>query len=424
MKKFFFFNRYLKKYFNINNTIVDAIAERNPDKYGKFTPKTLIPIKSEKEVREMKPDFMIVLPWHFKDEFIVREKIYLDSGGQFIFPLPYLDVVSNYKKILITGATGQIGTYLLKELKTMDKTLLYGVINNSEPTILDKNIFYIKNNLEDVNSIENIIKMLMKYGNENVIYNLCGITDAQISIIDPLRTINLNTILPVRICETILKINKTIKFFQASSSEMYKGHKNVLVDSDTEYRPINPYGISKIASHNFMKYYRDIHNLFTCSGIIFNTESPLRNEKFLSKKITKQIVEIKNNLRENINIGNVNTSRDWIHAYDVATAMIKIIENEKPDDYTISLGKINSVKDFINIAFEMIDIKLLWNENGAYCKKTNKYYITFDEKYKRIYENSNENITGDNKKLLELNWKPKYSLKDIINEMINDNIFN
>lgn len=412
----------LLQYFEIDNKIIDAIAERNVNKYGKFTPKTLIPIKSEYEVRKMNPDFMIVLPWHFKNEFLIREKNYLDLGGQFIFPLPYLDIVSNHEKILITGSTGQIGTYLLEQLKDKDNTIIYGIVNNKKPIINSKNIFYIKSNLEDDNSIENIINMLMKYGN-NKIYNLAGVTDAQFSVLNPEKTMKLNTILPIKICETILKINKNIKFFQSSSSEIFKGHGEMFVNDISLFNPINPYGISKISSSYFMKYYRDIYNLFCCSGIIFNTESHLRNENFLTKKITKQVYEIKNGIRDNIKIGNINMSRDWIHAYDVSTALIKILDFKNPDDYIISLSESNTIKEFINIAFKKINIKLIWKDDGAYDSINDKKYIIFDDRLKRNYEKNVENIIGDNSKLLKIGWVPKYNLEEIIHEMIDNQKF-
>jgi NDP-4-keto-2,6-dideoxyhexose 3-C-methyltransferase len=409
----------LLQYFGIDNQLITCIAEKNTSKYGKFTPGTLIPIISEEKVRDMNPDFMLVLPWHFKDEFIAREKSYLDDGGQFIFPLPYIDVVSQRKKILITGISGQIGTYLKEYIKCEDpESIIYGVVNKT--LNLDEDVFYIKSDLQKKDEIENIMKMLMRSG-DNHIYNLAGVTDAQVSVIEPLKTYELNAILPLRICDTILKLNRNIRFFQASSSEIFKGHdhqqREFVVNESTLYLPVNPYGIAKAAASSTVKFYRDCYSLFACTGILFNTESPLRSNKFITKKISNGICKIRGGDEHAIKVGNIHAHRDWIHAYDVASAIYKILNYQKPEDYIVSLSQLHSVKNFIETAFETIGVTLDWTELDAYDIKTQKQYILLSDIDQRQYEKQNEMIVGDNTKLKSIGWTNKYSFKDIIFDM-------
>lgn len=415
----------LLQYFGIDNKLINCISERNVNKYGKYTPGTNIPIVSEEEVRLLNPDFMLVLPWHFKKEFLLREQDYLNNGGQFIFPLPYIDIVSNYKKVLITGITGQIGTYLTNELKKEQNILIYGVVNKTKPLIIEKNIFYLEYNLLEYKSIENIISMLFRNGTNHQIYNLAGITDSRLSIVQPVLTFELNIIVPLRICQTIvdLNLNSSIKLFQACSSEMYKGDRiGTITPTNKQYNPTNPYGISKITSAYTLDYYKKYHNIFCCYGIIFNTESSLRNKKFLTQKVCSNIIQRKfSQDTVPLDIGQIETYRDWIHAEDVSSACVLIMNNSVPDNYVISLGAVNSVKEFINISFKLgLDIDLIWDENGAYNSSGNNEKIvninipTFELKF----DNNIEMLTGDNSKLISIGWKPKYNLENIILEIL------
>ena len=406
----------LLQYFGIDNSLITCISERNNTKHGKYTPGSNIIICSEEEVRQLHPDFMLVLQWHFKEEFLDREREYLDRGGQFIFPLPYIDIISNYKKVLITGISGNIGTYLKNLLLDNNNVIVYGIVNNTIPTIVNRNLFYIKNNLLK-KGIEDVISMLFNRGTNNEIYNLAGITDSRLSIEEPVLTFKLNSLLPIRICESILKVNRSIKLFQASSSEMYKGDLVRVVNENKQYNPVNPYGISKITACYTIDYYRSVYNLFCCYGIIFNTESPIRNIKFVTQKVCSKIKEYKNNIDniyniEPLEVGQINTHRDWIHSYDVCTAIIRIMNNTIPDNYIISLGKLHSIKDFINKSFKLaLNIDLEWKSDGGY------YNNILLVKINKSTDNSIDMITGNNSKLLSIGWRPVYTLEDIIMDM-------
>lgn len=417
----------LLQYFGINNTLIDSVAEKNTDKFGKFTPGTLIPITSEENVRKSNPHFMLVLPWHFKEEFITREDDYLSSGGQLIFPLPEIDIVTKKKKILITGINGQIGTYLRDTIYKIDSNVqIYGLLNKSKDNINDRD-FYFNGDILDPNVIENIINLIKP----DEIYNLVGDSDSRTSNLDPMRAMNLNNGVVIRICETIKNIFvrengfqpsaenisiKSIKLFNASSSEIYRGlNKKIIQTGDTSTYPLNPYAISKLSAYWTIKYYREKYGLNCMSGIIFTTESPLRKNSFLIKKVVETVKNIKNGLNTELIVNNLTNYRDWIHAYDVSTAIVTMM-NHKPYDHVISMSKIVSVKELIETAFNCIGINLQWKYiDNSECGigNDNQIYVT-----SKNIEESPEMLLGDNTSLKNIGWVPKYTLKTLINDMV------
>jgi GDP-mannose 4,6-dehydratase len=413
----------LLQYFGIDNNLIDCASERNPEKYGKFTPSTHIPIKSEEDVRREKPDFLLVLPWHFREGIIEREKEYLDTGGQFIFPLPHLEIVSSkkYKKVIITGVTGQLGSYLLDTM-IGSKTLIYGTVHKTEK--YREGVYYIP-----FDDLLTSVEMLMKDTNsECEIYNLAAVSDAQVSVKNPVLTMDINGNLPMKICDTILKVNKNIKFFNCCSSELFKGFgKKIITESNlTEMYPTTPYGIAKMAAYWSLRYYRETYGLFTVNGILFNTESKLRGCNFLTSKIAKKVREVRDcpEMTEHIEIGRLDMHRDWSHASDMVNAINLIMKLSVPGDFVLSSGKSRSVQELVETAFSVIDVKLVWKIDakgniGAYDSFTDEFYISVNTKGTRNYEGKTEMLIGDNSTLLGLRWVPKYSLYDIMKEMIN-----
>ena len=399
----------LLQYFGIDHNLVDSVAEKNADKCGKYTPGTLIPILSETEVRNSRPHFMLVLPWHFKDEFILRENEYLMSGGQLIFPLPSLDIISGWKKILVTGITGQIGQYLTNILLNEEKVHIYGLLHNC--INVSNQVFCLFGDILSNGKIEEIISLIKP----DEIYNLVGESDSRTSFSDPIRAMNLTHGVVVRICEAMRHLQNSVRLFNASSAEIYKGlRKHIISENEQITHPLNPYAIGKLAAYSAIKHYREKYGMNCSSGIIFTTESPLRRSTFLISKVCSKVLEIKNGMNTQLSIGNLDNYRDWIHAEDVANAMIKILHCKKADDYIISMTKLTSVKELIETAFECIGITLIWKKidgitYGLDSSSPDHIYVTSTSN-----EETDEMLMGDNAKLRSIGWNPKFSLKTIV----------
>lgn len=319
-------------------------------------------------------------------------------------------------KALITGINGQIAYYLYKILLNKNYEI-YGLCRTLPTKILPK-INYLLCDLSDVAKLKDII---IKY-NFDEIYNLAAQTDAVLSLKDPEETLWLNGNVVMAICETIKGSGTcgSIKLFQANSVEIYKGlHISSIDESMLSFYPKNPYAIGKLAAYWTVKYYRDELKCFCCSGIIFNTESPLRNERYVTKKIVNTL---KN--KTLLKVGNVDSRKDWIHAYDVAFAAWLILQQEIADDYVIGLGETHSVKEFITLAYSHLNITIEWIGDGIELKGINKdnneLLVTIDAQFFRSYESNTAPLNGNNNKLRSIGWSPKYKLNDIIVDLFTE----
>jgi len=273
----------LLQYYGIDNNTITAAAERNTEKFGRRTPKTNIPIISEAAMREINPDFLLVLPWHFKEEFLERESAYLLTGGQYIFPLPCVNVISKKKTALITGINGQIGTYLTDLLLEKDY-IVYGIVRDLQQVkSVKKNVFYHQADLlEDTSCLDDFIISIKP----DEIYNLAAQTDATVSVRTPMETLQLNGVFVMKLCELIKKINLPIKLFQANSSELFKGSRSQIInENDIHFHPKNPYALGKLLAYWTTRWYRETYGMFCVNGMIFTTESPLRKSSFVFRKI-------------------------------------------------------------------------------------------------------------------------------------------
>jgi len=424
----------LLQYFGIGPDLITAAAERNSEKYGKRTPLTEIPIVSEEKARIENPDYFIVLPWHFKKEFLKREKNYLFSGGKFIFPLPNFEVIgsegidfgetgiSKKKKALITGITGQIGSYLA-ELLVEKGYEVYGIIRRTSLVSSRIRADYIEGvkliygDLGDSASIERVIRDV----EPDEIYNLAAQSHVWVSFKIPEYTSDINAIGVLRICEATRNLKKDIKIYQASTSELYGGIYNYPVDENVPFYPKSPYGVSKLYAHWIMKNYREAYNMFCCNGIVFNSESPRRGENFVTRKITLGVVDVIKGKKENIRLGNLNAKRDWIHAKDTAKAIWLIMQSEKPDDYVISSGETHSIREFVELAFKEVEIEVGWKgeelDEIGYDKKTGKTLVVVDPIYFRPMEV--EVLIGNSTKAQKtLGWKREFLFEELVKDMM------
>ena len=336
------------------------------------------------------------------------------------------------KKIaLIFGITGQDGAYLTKFLLKKNY-IVHGVkrrsssLNTSriDDIYLDphkKTNFYLHyGDLTDSLSVLKIIQKTMPYE----IYNLGAQSHVGVSFEVPEYTANVDAIGTLRILDAImtLGLSKKIKFYQAGTSEMF-GSSKPPQNEKTNFYPRSPYGVAKLYAHWITVNYRESYNIFACNGILFNHESPIRGETFVTKKIVTALCQIVQKRSGHLYLGNLYAKRDWGHAKDYVVAMWKMLQQKKPKDYVISSGKQYTVKYFLNLVSKELGIKILWKGKGMSEKGylDNKAIISIDKKYFRPAEV--EALLGDSRKARkELKWKPHYNIYSLVKEMVSEEI--
>ena len=338
------------------------------------------------------------------------------------------------KIALITGITGQDGSILAKFLLKKNY-VVHGIKRRSSSfntqriddiyrDIHEKNLklFLHYGDLTDFSSIINIIKKVKP----NEIYNLAAQSHVQVSFETPEYTANADAIGTLRILEAIrsLGMEKKIKFYQASTSEMY-GSYPPPQNENTPMHPASPYGVAKLYAHWITTNYRKSYNMFASTGILFNHEGSSRGETFVSRKITIGIANYLNNKIKHIYLGNLDAYRDWGDARDYVEAMWKILQQKKPDDFVIATSKSYSVRKFVEIAFSIVGIKIIWRGKGlkeiGIDKKTNKIIIKIDKKYFRPQEV--DHLRGDYSKAKKiLKWSPKIKFKKMVKDMVESDL--
>ena len=335
------------------------------------------------------------------------------------------------KKIaLIFGITGQDGAYL-SELLLKKNYVVNGVIRRSssfntgridhlyqDPHEKNRNFILHYGDVTDAISVSSLIKKIKPVE----IYNLAAQSHVAVSFEVPEYTANADAIGALRILEAIKfhKFEKKTKFYQAGTSEMFGKVLEVPQNEKTPFYPRSPYGVSKVYAHWITVNYREAHNIFACNGILFNHESPIRGETFVTKKIVSALCKIKKKKQKKLFLGNLNSKRDWGHARDYVLAMWKMLQMKKPDDYVISTGKQYSIKDFANLVMLELGIKFSWKGKGinAKCYDNNgNCIIECDKAYFRPLEV--DTLLGDSSKARKiLKWKPKIHIKELVKEMV------
>ena len=333
------------------------------------------------------------------------------------------------KVALISGITGQDGAYLAR-LLIKKGYIVHGIkrrsssINTwriddiySDPLKSKSNFFLHHGDMTDTLSIENIIRKV----SPDEIYNLAAQSHVYVSFEQPEYTASTVAIGTLRILECIKNSKKKIKFYQASTSELFGKSSKKYQNEKTPFYPRSPYGAAKLYAHWITVNYREAYNIFACSGILFNHESPLRGETFVTKKIVAGLVRIKYGLQKKLILGNLYSKRDWGHAKDYVEAMWLMLQQKKPRDFVISTGKQYSIKDFINLTCKKLKLKISWKGAGVDTKgynKDNNVIIECNKKYFRPTEVNS--LLGDPRKARTiLNWKPKFTINSLVDEMIN-----
>jgi GDPmannose 4,6-dehydratase len=352
------------------------------------------------------------------------------------------------KLALVTGITGQDGSYLSELLLDKNYTV-YGIVRCNSSVFNYQRIDHIKSRLNlkygdltDGSSLVNFINEIILSNNDYEvfeIYNLGAQSHVQISFENPEYTSLVDGIGTLKLLEAIRSLSNTnqkkVRFYQASTSEMFGGVLETPQKETTPFNPQSPYACAKVYSHFLVKNYREGYNLFACSGILFNHESPRRGDNFVTKKIINFVKVIKelqtnNNYKNSmyqshvLKLGNLNSKRDWGHAKDYVYGMWLMLQQDKPDDYILAMGQTYSVREFVEKSFEKIDITIKWigeNENEIGVDSvTNTVLISIDKKYFRPCEV--ELLLGDSRKARQiLNWQPNYdNLDKLITSMLTE----
>ena len=328
---------------------------------------------------------------------------------------------------IITGISGQDGFYLSNFLLNK-KYVVYGLsrqcVNINEHIkifcgdVLSPNFFS--------QCLEEILTQHIKI-NIIEIYNLAAQTNVSLSFKEPENTLLVNTLPLIYILKTIREknIQSITKIFQASTSEIFGNSEQVPQDENTAFNPNSPYGLSKLNAHLIIKYYREMYGFFACNGILYNHESKLRSDNFVTKKIVLGIKMIMNNENEKLKLGNIDSIRDWGHAKDYVEGMWLMLQNNKPSDYVLSSGIKYTVRHFIEVAFGLKNINIKWkgkdlNEIG-YDEKSGNELIFIDSDLFRPFDNK-ISVGNSHKIKKELNWCPKISFVDMIKDMFDDKI--
>ena len=339
------------------------------------------------------------------------------------------------KKIaLIFGITGQDGSYLA-ELLISKGYIVHGVKRRSssfntsridhiyqDPHEKNKNFLLHYGDITDAISVSTLIKNIKP----NEIYNLAAQSHVSVSFEVPEYTANADAIGALRILEAIKfhGFEKITKFYQAGTSEMFGKVQEIPQNENTPFYPRSPYGVAKVYAHWITVNYREAYKIFACNGILFNHESPRRGETFVTRKIVIALCKIKLGLQKKLFLGNLDAKRDWGHAKDYVEAMWKMLQTKTPSDYVIASGKQYSVKEFVNLTLDELEIKYYWKGKGIKSKcfdEKGRCIIECDKEYFRPLEV--DTLLGDSRKAFkELKWKPKIHLKQLIKEMVKSEI--
>lgn len=335
------------------------------------------------------------------------------------------------KVALITGITGQDGAYLAELLLSKGYTV-HGIKRRSslfntdriDHLYQDKHEIGVKLFLHygDLTDATNLIRLVQEIAPDEI-YNLAAMSHVKVSFDTPEYTANTDALGTLRLLEAIriLKMEKTVKLYQASTSELYGKVVETPQTETTPFYPRSPYAVAKLYAFWIIKNYREAYGIYACNGILFNHESPYRGETFVTRKITRAVAKIKLGLQEKLYLGNLNAQRDWGHAKDYVYGMWQMMQQDKPDDFVLATGETHPVREFVDKAFHHVGIEIRWEGSGVNEKgintATNQVVVEVDEKYFRPTEV--ELLLGDpTKARTELGWKTTYTFDALVKEMV------
>jgi GDPmannose 4,6-dehydratase len=338
------------------------------------------------------------------------------------------------KVALISGITGQDGAYLAEFLLNKGYEV-HGIKRRAslfntdridhlyqDPHVKDRRFFLHYGDLTDSTNLIRIVQQVQP----DEIYNLAAQSHVAVSFETPEYTANTDGIGTLRLLEAIriLDLTQKTKFYQASTSELYGLVQEIPQTEKTPFYPRSPYAVAKLYAYWITVNYREAYGMYACNGILFNHESPLRGETFVTRKITRALTRIKLGLQDCLYLGNLDSLRDWGHAQDYVEMQWLMLQQSEAEDFVIATGQQQSVRDFVNIACAELDIKLTWEgtaENEKGYDATGKCIVAVDPRYYRPTEV--ETLLGDATKAHQkLGWKPKYTFEQLVSEMIREDL--
>ena len=318
-------------------------------------------------------------------------------------------------KAIITGITGQDGSYLaelllskgyevhgtLRRSSSFNTNRINNLISEYEDTG-QFSLYYA--DLLDPSSISNLLTKVKP----SEVYNLAAQSHVAVSFDNPILTTQIGTLGSIAILEAIRSLDANVKFYQASSSEMYGGGTESFLSEQTKFDPKSPYAASKLFAHEITKIYRDSYGIFGVNGILFNHESPRRGETFVTRKISKAVGRIHHKIQNKLSLGNLEASRDWGFAGDYVEAMWMMMQHEVADDWVVATGETHTVRDFAKAAFDFVNLNY-------------EDYVQTSEKYFR--PNEVNHLLGDSNKIKQqLGWEPKHNFNDLVQMMVENDI--
>ena len=337
------------------------------------------------------------------------------------------------KKALITGITGQDGSYLAEFL--LNKGYEVHGIKRRTSLINTQRIDHLYQSPQDINrkfilhhgdltDSSSLIRIIQEVKPDEI-YNLAAQSHVAVSFEEPEYTANSDAIGALRILEAIriLNLEKKTKYYQASTSELYGSVRETPQNEKIPFYPRSPYGVAKLYAYWITVNYREAYGIYACNGILFNHESPVRGETFVTRKITRALAKIKVGSQKNLYLGNLNAKRDWGHTKDFVEAQWLMLQQENPEDFVIATGKQYSIRDFVNLASKNLDMKIDWHgkdldEVGSF---NGEDIIKVDPRYFRPTEV--ENLLGDaSKAKKKLKWYPKISFEQLVKEMVDSDL--
>jgi GDP-D-mannose dehydratase len=406
----------LLQYADINSSLIQYAVERNPKKVGKMT-STGIEIILEETMRETPPDYLLVLPWHFREEIVARESEYLKAGGQLLFPFPTFEIVSHLPKMVITGISGFLGSYVQEKFR--GEYTLYGIQRSLPSDFKDQKekatIFSI-----DMNAITDL-ESVLETVQPDVIVHLASISSSSYALQHPLDTLKSNGLFTAYICDIIHRHgwNKT-KFMNVSSSFMYNGHGTFEIKEgiNDNYKYHNhPYSIAKSMGSSMIDFYRETYGYPFSNAILFTTESSKKSGDFLLNKIANHARNWSNGSKEPIVLsGNLDSFRNILHPEDVADAFSYIIRPANGDNYVVSGDASYKMEDLVTVLYSKLDIFLKKRDHAYYDQMNGSLVLQLPSTSTPTSDIIH--ISGSATKLHTLGWKPKYSIDDILREFV------